>query len=300
MDLKEFAELIVTKVSEKLGKDAKVEVKVILKNNGVKLTGLQIHSIGANVVPIIYLNSYYELYKNGIELDEIVENMIRLNEQQRRKITGIDEIFEFENVKENIYYKLVNAEKNQEGLENKLHKSFLDMEKLYYIELDNFDNGNATSTINKGLLENWGVTEDEVYELAEKNMKKQGVCIESIIGIIVEHARQTGMEIDMDVVRNAEDLLYVATNKNKMYGASVIESGREALVEFINEKFESDAYVIFSSIHEIILLPKRDEEMPFTSDDIRYINSNEVQPEEVLSDNLYILRRNGEFEIVQA
>lgn len=300
MDLKEFAELIVTKVSEKLGKDAKVEVKVILKNNGVKLTGLQIHSIGANVVPIIYLNSYYELYKNGIELDEIVENMIRLNEQQRRKITGIDEIFEFENVKENIYYKLVNAEKNQEGLENKLHKSFLDMEKLYYIELDNFDNGNATSTINKGLLENWGVTEDEVYELAEKNMKKQGVCIESIIGIIVEHARQTGMEIDMDVVRNAEDLLYVATNKNKMYGASVIESGREALVEFINEKFESDAYVIFSSIHDIILLPKRDEEMPFTSDDIRYINSNEVQPEEVLSDNLYILRRNGEFEIVQA
>lgn len=300
MNLKEFAELIVTKVSEKLGDDVNVELKVILKNNGVKLTGLQIHSIGANVVPIIYLNSYYELYKNGIELDEIVENMIRLNEQQRRKITGIDEIFEFENVKENIYYKLVNAEKNQEGLENKLHKSFLDMEKLYYIELDNFDNGNATSTINKGLLENWGVTEDEIYELAEKNMKKQGVYIENIIDIIVEHARQTGMEIDMDVVRNAEDILYVATNKNKMYGASVIESGHELLVKFINEKFESDAYVIFSSIHEIILLPKRDEEMPFTSADIRYINSNEVQPEEVLSDNLYLLRRNGELEVVQA
>lgn len=52
MNFNEFIEEIKTIVKEFLGKDVKIEVKTVLKNNGVKLTGLVIMEGKTTVHPI--------------------------------------------------------------------------------------------------------------------------------------------------------------------------------------------------------------------------------------------------------
>ena len=53
--------------------------------------------------------------------------------------------------------------------------------------------------------------------------------------------------------------------------------------------FRSNLYIIPSSIHEVILLPDSGKEPDATAlkEMIREVNSTQVAPEEILSDNLY-------------
>ena len=42
-----------------------VRVKEVQKNNGLVLNGLIIQKTGVNIAPTIYLDAYYEDYRNG-------------------------------------------------------------------------------------------------------------------------------------------------------------------------------------------------------------------------------------------
>ena len=53
-----------------------VRLDNVIKNNGVELLGLVICLENENVSPNIYLNYYYELYRQGKSIIEILE-MIR-------------------------------------------------------------------------------------------------------------------------------------------------------------------------------------------------------------------------------
>jgi hypothetical protein len=55
---------------------------------------------------------------------------------------------------------------------------------------------------------------------------------------------------------------------------------------------DTDLYIIPCSIHELILVPAYDEADPsYLIDMVREVNATEVRPSEVLSDNIYIFKR---------
>ena len=80
--------------------------------------------------------------------------------------------------------------------------------------------------------------------------------------------------------------LYVLTNKSRMFGAACMmypDVFKNATLEI-----KGDFYVLPSSIHEVLLLPS---DNVFDAEGlgrlVREINENQVEPYEVLSNNVY-------------
>ena len=80
--------------------------------------------------------------------------------------------------------------------------------------------------------------------------------------------------------------LYVLTNKDKMYGASaLLYSGQ---LKILAEKLQSDLLILPSSVHEVLLLEDdREQDYAFYREMVREVNGSQVEPDEVLSENIY-------------
>lgn len=77
MGMEEFAEDIVKLLAERLGSGRKVKAIAVLKNNGVVWHGINILEEGKKVCPCIYVDGYYEGYKNGcLQMEDIMEDII--------------------------------------------------------------------------------------------------------------------------------------------------------------------------------------------------------------------------------
>ena len=85
--------------------------------------------------------------------------------------------------------------------------------------------------------------------------------------------------------------MYILSNSVGINGATAMIY-REAIRNFA-DKLDSDFYILPSSIHEVILVPYEDgirrEEL---KDMVNEVNCTQVPVEEVLSDRVYIYRRN--------
>mgnify|MGYP006388147363 CR=1 FL=1 len=85
MNFEKFILEIKKMVKEYLGNEVKVEDKSVLKNNGVKFTGIVILKENQNCVPNIYLNGYFEQYQRGRGICDIVCEILRYYEEKKNK-----------------------------------------------------------------------------------------------------------------------------------------------------------------------------------------------------------------------
>lgn len=68
MDLREFASSMADAVQEELSGEARVRLEEVRKNNGIVLKGLLFQREGSDSSPVIYLEPYYQAYREGKEL----------------------------------------------------------------------------------------------------------------------------------------------------------------------------------------------------------------------------------------
>ena len=72
---KKFYEYVKDNVKEYLPesyKDAEIKLQEVVKNNGLKLTGITIPKGNQRTVPTVYLDSLYQKYVNGKDADSCV------------------------------------------------------------------------------------------------------------------------------------------------------------------------------------------------------------------------------------
>ena len=103
MKFQEFTKAVMEKMQEFLGNTYEVEIQQVRKNNDVLLYGLTIHSKQTNIIPTIYLESFYELYKDDVSLDVIAAKIYKIYQESLPK-ENIDMNFfkDFEKVKDRI------------------------------------------------------------------------------------------------------------------------------------------------------------------------------------------------------
>lgn len=90
--------------------------------------------------------------------------------------------------------------------------------------------------------------------------------------------------------------MYVATNTDKFYGASVILY--ECLLDAVAEK-TGGFYVLPSSVHEIIIVPDTFGDLEYLTQMVMDVNRADISPDAVLSDNCYhYCIKNHALEIV--
>ena len=290
MKFQEFTKAVMERLQENLGDSYKVEIQQVRKNNDVLLFGLTIHSKETNIIPTIYLEAFYELYKNDMPMEKIITKIFNTYKESLPK-ENIDMNFfkDFEKVKDRIVYRLIHGERNRELLKDIPHIPFWDLAICFSYAFHSDELGDGMILIHNDHVESWNINHSRLMQLAEANTPK---LFPATFYGINEVLKQ--MHVDIDLSECVEEQLYVLTNRKKIYGASTILY--PGVLQFVAEQLKSDFYILPSSIHEVLILRKErfqemQQEGKYLHKIIRDINYVELAAEEVLSDYPYFYDR---------
>mgnify|MGYP004500856175 FL=1 len=287
MTYQTFKENIRTVIQNKLGESVNVRIQDIIKNNNMHLDGLSVFSNEINVSPTIYLNPYFKKYQNGMPLDDIYREILKIYEENK-PAHNIDVTFftNYELAKKRIIFKLVHYERNKSLLDKVPHIRILDLAVIFYCLVAANDTGSATILVYNQHLALWGATAEELYQLALENAPHLlPYDLRDMSDVLTELMAHTPPSFSLD---EADFIIpmYVLTNRSKLNGASCLLYPQ--LLQRFSKKINDDLYIIPSSVHEVLLLPAK--EIPYThdlSDIIHDVNKTQLSPEEILSDHVY-------------
>lgn len=291
MEYKEFVEYIKMNAGYIAGEGGNITINHVIKNNGCEMDGLVIMEKGKDIAPTIYLDSFYKLYTNGENIKNIIRQIEVIYEQNKNNVTfDVNILKHFDTIKDKIVYKVVNYRSNEKLLEQVPHKRILDLAVVFYCLLDNEYGRSATALIYNNNLKNWNVTIDDVYKAALKNTPD---LLHSKISSMAALFEKCGVNVDgeeVDLKDYVPSDMYVLTNESKLNGAACILY-ENVLYDFA-QKLGADLYILPSSVHEVILLPKLSM---FEKDElvnmVKEVNTEGVAADEVLSDHVYEYNR---------
>ena len=137
------------------------------------------------------------------------------------------------------------------------------------------------------IMESWGMSVQDIYEKSLKTMQERDYIkiytMDSVISSMMFGTEE--QEVSENVLEQIENPFLVVTSKNHINGAVGILDTDELLE--ISEMIGDDLYILPSSIHECLLLPKDKMDIQDLMEMVADINEREVAPEERLSDNVY-------------
>ena len=297
-----FVAVVKEAVEASLGDGYVVSINEVLKNNGTRLTGMTIRTEESNVAPTIYLEGMFERYKAGdAAVPVIVSEIISVYESHKVTMPfDASMVTDFSACQSKICYKLVNADRNRELLADAPHIIVCDdLAVLFYILVSNDGEGTATITVRNNMADLWGVEEDELFKIALLNTQRlfrgSVMSMASVMMDLLSDRMDDEYSSEFFDMVVSEDMvpMYVCSNSQKVNGAGVILY-KDLLKQFA-EKTGSDFYILPSSIHETLLVPVSDQmEVEALRSMVREVNATQVAPEEVLSDNVYIYRREDD------
>lgn len=297
MKFEEFVEEIIENMQKRVPENYLVQVQNICKNNDLKLTGLTIGDQNLNIYPTIYLEEFYKKYEEGVSFETITDIIWNTYCQNAPKGNwDTSRFIEWRNVKDIICPKIINYAANRELLNSVPYRKVCDLAVVYYAVVDICENGVASILLRNEHLKLWGKTEADLYELALENYRRIfSITSRNLDDIILE---LMNCKEDISFDENTIVPMIVVTNNKKLNGAAAILFPDE--LQKIADKIGTDLYILPSSVHEIILL-STDNTMTVDElkETVRFVNSNELRQEEVLSDNVYLFdRHNPSIEIV--
>ena len=291
MSITEFAEAVKKELETRTGEN--VEVNMMPKNNGVFLHGIVIKEKGSNVVPNIYLESFYEKYIHDEDMDYVVDNILDIYKESR--VEGYRDMSffcDFNKVKDKIAFKLINFNDNKEILKKVPYIKFLDLAKVYYVNVNVEGVGEGTILVQNRHMIEWGVSVEELEKHAVENTPKLSPLQMIDLRDVAERLEEEISEELRDSVPEVrkENKSYVMTNQQKIFGAATMLY--KDVIKNHAEKLQCDIYILPSSIHELILIPADfDMDVECMRSTVHDVNRTQVLREEVLSDSVYIYRR---------
>ncbi len=304
MNYSEFTTTIAEKAKKAAGNNGRVSINQVIKNNDTRLDGLVIMGKDQFISPTVYLNDYYNKYKNGMSIDRIMDEILSVCQKNRNTFDLDTDIFKsYEKMKHKIVYKLINHQMNEELLKNTPHKTFLDLAVVYDLVLHDKEKRLATALISNDHLETWGVDADTVYTQAGKNTPALFPASIRPIEKVLENITNGQMEFSINesdgCIKPCDDQFYdmadmddpcssmfVLTNASGINGAACMLYQKP--LKCFGQKIKRDFFILPSSVHEVILVPVSEGlKKTDLTEMVREINKTEVSKNEVLSDSVY-------------
>ncbi len=286
MQYDEFLALVKAGVSERCP-NSEVVIDKVIKNNSVELDGLSIRSEGKNVFPTIYLNSFYEQSEAGVGLEEIIDSILRINSGNVQTIDiDAEELMNLEKGRDNIYFKVISTERNRILLGMVPHREILDLSIVYYYKIYAEGIGSGSVLIYNSHMKNWEISEDELFDIAYDNTLRNDDFRLVPMNLLLKELMSDGdLPFELEDACDNNKMMHVLTTNTGVFGAAGIVRD-DILKDFADG--HGAFYVIPSSIHDLILLPDDPSyEVEAILGTIAEVNKEQVDPMEVLSDNLY-------------
>lgn len=297
MSYEEFVERVVKELRpylpSALNDIAMKSMSAPLNNNvyrkGIQLLPKEKGKFATDKKMFMDLQSFYQSYQSDTSMETVLSMIAQ-------EITGIYEggIYAslqekpYEWIKEHLLVEVCSMEMNRSQLLQMPHEIREDLALRYLLWTNNNGSRHLTRITNAQLIQ-WGITQETLRKDAWNNMKKRfPPVVRSISEILMEMAEEESDE--MVTVDMGENILHVLTNTDKYYGASYMFD--EELMSNIAERFENDLVILPSSVHEVLLLPMQDAiDIGELISMVMEVNYSQVQPEEVLSNSVYVYDR---------
>ncbi|MDO4318122.1 MAG: DUF5688 family protein [Lachnospiraceae bacterium] len=296
-----FCDAVRDAIRERLGTEYEVSVHSVMKNNNVRLESLLIRKAQTLVMPAIYLNEFYREYKNGKAWETILSDILQSYEENR--LTCEERIsFRYDDLKDYIFYRLVNYERNRESLEVMPYYRVGGCAVIFQCMIFGGDKRMGTIRLTQEHLEIWGVSQEEVFARARVNttrllppsLRPMDEVMEEILweglgrSVKEESAEETEAAVRRILERKKESLpMYVLSNQRGSFGASALLEVR--LLDAFAKAIADDFYILPSSVHEVLLLPLRfAPEAEKIETMVREINETQIPETEYLSDDVLL------------
>lgn len=293
-----FAGTVKSVMETVYGSRYSISIQPVTKNNGIHLTGLTIREEGINTAPTIYLEGLYAEYQDGMTMGAVCKEVMRLY-GQHKTAQDFDSsmVTDFGQAKDRICFKLVNAGKNRELLDNIPYLPYHDLAIVFYILVSKDADGLCTVLVDTRFMEMWETDIQTVYSEAMKNTQRifKG-CVQSMGSVMMEMAEDMLDAEDSkefyDMAAATEDVfpMYIASNHERLNGASVLLY--PSLLKDFAEQIGCGFYILPSSVHELIFIPETEgmgiEDMKMM---VMEVNCTKVAGDEILSNNVYFYNR---------
>ena len=295
MNRKEFYEYVKDNVKEYLPesyRDAEIKLQEVEKNNGLKLTGITIPNGNQRIVPTVYLDSLYQEYINGKDVDSCVGDVadMRIEAQGKAEFfdMGVPDILDYEKMKDKLQMRICDKEWNTDRLEDKAFTEHGDFAAYYAVNLEENREGISSIPVTVSLMNEWGVSVEQIQADAMMADRNRGVVLMNMNEIIKsmifgeEPENLLNEKLDIETMREP---MFCLTNAQKMNGASLLL--QEDIRKQIGECLGSDYFVLPSSIHEVLILPDNGLfEVPELNAMVKEVNETQVERQEQLSDKV--------------
>ena len=228
MDYENFKEQFVEDVKEKLyeqGTEVDITVNTVNKLNE-SYEAMTVKPEGSNIGVNIGIDKFYGATQDGISYDDVVDKAVNaisdgfLNQPQ----IDVASLTDYDQMKDKLVMEVVSAETNKEMLENVPHQNMEDMAVVYRFVLNSDDEGRASILATNQMIENMGVTPEQLHADALENaprikpaeIKGMGEVLAEMMG--VEQAEMMGLY----PVRPEDEQIFVASVPDKVHGAGVL------------------------------------------------------------------------------
>lgn len=274
--------------------EIKIEYHTVIKNNDTKLQSIIIRSKKQPVCPSIYIDDILLDLSSDNSQEKIESAAYKIiniySDAMQSKGNNFNNIITTEFLKSRLYthsyIDIVNKEKNQQRLKNCPYIEYLDLAIVYKICIDTSDDGNATVLINNEMLKSFEISKEELHKIALANSEKENIITKSMRQVILEIT--TGLVDIGDVFP-----MYVIGNDTTL-GVNILYTYKG--IKELADKLKSDLIILPSSIREIIVVEYDD---CLTVSDLKEmvssINIEKVPEDEVLSDSVYVYRRENDY-----
>ena len=221
-------------------------------------------------------------YKNV--LDKSVD--VVLAGIDRMPTVDLENLLNYEAMKKTLAIDIISAERNETLLQKVPHELMEDMAAVYRFVLNNSEAGRETVLVTKDMLNNMGITEEQLMSDAKEIAPKiRPVVIQGMNEVMKEKMGEEEFE-KIDLPNKGNEILFLASVPDGICGAGVL-----AYPNFMEQAADiigGDFFILPSSIHEVLLVP---DDGSWSARALKAlvenVNETEVRPEEKLTDSVY-------------
>lgn len=254
-----------------------------------KRMGLEFNK-GEFYSPTIYMEEFYEHYKHGMNLEEILEQM-----RDILKEVALEEKFQvtrgwLEKQTDRIVLQLINTESNQTLLNKMPHRSFEDLSIVYLWFISCDENGLLTIPVENSTAALFDYSEEQLFQLAYENTKRllppEAAPMRQMINELLPGFEE---EVGYREADDKETGLYVFTNSARTFGSTALLYPE--VFEKVAEIQGDDLYIMPTSRHEVVSLPKGERELQDVIEMVEMSNEIQKDVEQALSHQVYLYDR---------
>ena len=257
--------------------------------SNISLEALIIRHVEESVLPVFYLKDFYEAYRDGVPLQGTAMHICRLYESRRHQEAFFDDPGDFWAANDKLRIRLVEKEGNQRYLEQGPYRILTLGAAIVAAEVLDTPDGMFCTRVTEELLRGYGISDDQLFETAMEETRRQEPACFYPYDEREENAVGEALKEDL----GAKPYLYVLTNRTRQFGAAA--ALYPGVLREAGKVLGEDFYLLPSSIHELLAIPKSEGLTPvYLQKILREVNAERTAPEEQLGSEVFVYQRREE------